>query len=195
MNAVFRRWTQDPQEVADRLRTDRGYLIRTAVYNNFPAVKANWEAVMNEAAPVTPAQMVARLIQEENAGNREEVDQILLVPIDRGADPTLTQAFDALAARVHQHKGAAEAVAGEGDPKWIQAILGIVQIVNGMQQQSEQDAAAQREAERQAAANEHAAQQAAAQAAQRRTLWTWIGAGAGVLIAVAVIIVIRKTSR
>lgn len=98
------------QELVDRLLVDREFEIRTVVYDNYPAVRANFEEQLQAGQPNlinTPEKLADELVWwDRNQGGRATVDPVLDVPYRASAG---SQVLDAAVAQLAEMS---EATAG-----------------------------------------------------------------------------------
>lgn len=127
-----------PQQAVDRLLTDREFLIRTVVEDNFPAVHAQFlEQLQDDPRPIrTPEMLITQLLWWDRNHGSELVDPVLAVPW-RGSvgSQALNGAFTQM---VDMNR-----TTGSGGQKFVGAIVGLVGglLGSGAQSQAAQDAA------------------------------------------------------
>jgi hypothetical protein len=112
-------------QMFDRLLADRAFRIRTIVADNYPAVRANYLAILQSGYPErvnTPAKLTNELLWWDKNQSRADVDQVLNVPYLQ-TNPLVTQAMDKAATIAHE--------AG-AEPKAFDATFGIGQLFNAV---------------------------------------------------------------
>lgn len=176
------------QDMLDRLLTDREFLIRTIVTDNYPAVRGKFKELLQDGQPAlidSPEKLAAQLVWWDRSQGAVVVDPVLDVPFRNAAGSNVLS--DAMAQgrdMVEQSGVAAKSFITDG----IGAIVGGVgNIVNGRYISDATERT-------QAAAIAAQAATDAQKTAQRGQLVKW-GIIAGTLVLVIALLVIYRTKQ
>lgn len=103
-------YPQTAQDMVDRLLADRQWEVRMVVTDNYPAVRANFQAQLQGDQPAlvdTPEKLIEQLLWwDQYQGGRAVVDPVLSVPYRAGTgSAVLTAAVEQLAEMASQTDG------------------------------------------------------------------------------------------